>query len=336
MFSYFKRVARGSKSAIVAYKIFDNWRIKRKLAEGQVQTSHGSTHLNMSTAESLSYIDKQFQDYMHYGCLTESQLKGKKLLELGCGDNLGLALRFVAAGVECAICVDKFWSKRDAIQQRKIYLALRNSLNEEQRCRFDEAISLENGIELRPHKLQMLCGTSLQHAASELNAPDRRFDFVISRAVLEEIWDTDSAFREMDDVLAPGGYSLHKIDLSDYGIFSGAGMNPLTFLTIQDPLYRMMATHSGIPNRKLIDYYRSQMQKLGYQARILITGVIGKGELVPHKELLVEGDDYSESTLKMIERVRPHLTKTYRSSSNDSLLVSGIFLVGRKPRLNPT
>jgi len=331
MIGYIKEVARGSKSAIIAYKIYDNWRIKRKLSRGPVETSHGSTHLKMSTAESLSYIRTQFKDYLRYGGLTEADLAGKNLLELGCGDNVGLALRFIAAGVKRVICVDKFHSKRDENQQRQIYLALRDSLDAKQRRRFDKAISLEDGIQLQPQKLQMLYGVSLREAAAALDSRRQRFDFAISRAVLEEVWDIDSALREMDQVLAPGGYALHKIDLSDYGIFSGAGMNPLTFLTIPEAIYRRMASDSGIPNRRLIDYYRSQMRLLGYEARFYITGVIGRGELVPHKESLVPGEDYSEATLKMVEDLRPRLASTYHRCSTESLLVSGIFLVARKP-----
>jgi hypothetical protein len=331
MLGYFRRVARKSKAAIVAFKIYDNWRIKRQLSRGQVETSHGSTHLNLTTAESLSYVNRQFADYMTYAGLTEGDLQDKNLLELGCGDNVGLALRFIAAGIARAICVDKFYSSRDPVQQREIYLALRNSLTPEQQRRFDEAISLKDGIQLQPHRLQLLYGASLEQAASSLDSASKQFDFVVSRAVLEEIWDVDPVFHEMDLVLAPGGYTLHKIDLSDYGIFSGGGMNPLTFLTIPDSVYRLMASDSGIPNRRLIDYYRSKMQELGYEARFFITGVIGKGELIPHKEVLTSGEDYSESTLAMIERIRPRLTKTYREASAESLSVNGIFLVGRKP-----
>jgi SAM-dependent methyltransferase len=332
MLGYFRRAARKSKIAIVAFKICDNWRIKRQLSRGRVETSHGSTHLSLATAESLSYINSQFEDYMSYAGLTEADLQGKTLLELGCGDNVGLALRFIAAGVARAICVDKFYSRRDPVQQREIYLALRNSLTPEQQRRCDEAISLEDGIQLQPHRLQLLYGTSLAQAASSLDSIPKQFDFVVSRAVLEEIWDLDSVFQEMDLVLAPGGYTLHKIDLSDYGMFSGAGMNPLTFLTIPDSVYRLMASDSGIPNRRLIGYYRSKMRALGYEARFFITAVGGKGELIPHKEALVLGEDYTESDLAMIERLRPRLTKTYRELSAESLLVSGIFLVGRKPR----
>lgn len=71
---------------------------------------------------------------------------------------------------------------------------------------------------------------------------------------------------------------LHKIDLSDPGLFRANGMNPLTFLTISDSVYRLMAIDSGKPNRKLMSYYRQVMDRLGYKAELLVTGIIRVGE----------------------------------------------------------
>ncbi|MGI8731735.1 MAG: hypothetical protein ACR2LM_00335 [Pyrinomonadaceae bacterium] len=46
-----------------------------------------------------------------------------KVFELGFGDNVGVALKFIAAGATKVVCLDKFYSKRNLEQQRKIYLA---------------------------------------------------------------------------------------------------------------------------------------------------------------------------------------------------------------------
>ncbi len=334
MRDYLRRVARRSKTLIVAYKIYDNWRIKRALGGGRVETLHGSSHIELSTDESLAYINEQFEDYLRYAGLSQAQLHGKRVLEIGCGDNVGLALKFLAAGAACAVCLDKFYSKRDMTRQQKIYLALRDTLSQDQRRRFDEAISLEEGIDFYPNRLRVVYGTSLEQAAAMLDTTDKHFDIVISRAVLEEIWDLDTTFREMDSVLAPGGYTLHKIDLSDYGIFSDAGMHPLTFLTIPDSVYSLMATHSGIPNRKLISYYRLKMKALGYEARFFTTRVIGREELIPHKESLILGEDYSAETKALIQDLRPRLSQEFRQYSDENLMVSGVFMIARKPWTN--
>src|SRR2546430_3721229 len=141
-----KRLAKKSKSLIIAFKIYQNWRLKRHFASGVIETDHGSTHSKKSLDESLSYIDEQFVDYLTYGQLTAAQLRGKKILELGFGDNVGVALRFLAAGAARVVCVDKFYSRRDVANEREVYAALRARLSDDKQQRFDEAIDLADGI----------------------------------------------------------------------------------------------------------------------------------------------------------------------------------------------
>ena len=124
----------------------------------------------------------------------------------------------------------------------------------------------------------------------------------------------------------------HKIDLSDYGMFSEAGMNPLTFLSIPEWVYRRMAAGSAMPNRKMIGYYRDVMTRLGYETRLFVTSIVGRGDLIPHKERLQKGLDYGETEQQLIARIRPKLALTFASLSDEDLLVSGIFLVADRNR----
>ena len=124
---------------------------------------------------------------------------------------------------------------------------------------------------------------------------------------------------------------LHKIDLSDYGIFSGAGMHPLTFLTIPSFAYRLMASESGIPNRRLARYYRDKMKALGYDAKIFITSIIGKGTLDPARERIDLDVDYSETTLDLVKEIRTKMAADFQKLPDDELIVDGIFLVAHKP-----
>jgi len=43
----------------------------------------------------------------------------------------------------------------------------------------------------------------------------------------QEVWEIDRAFQGLDQLLAPGGCLLQKIDLRDYGLFSANGFHPL-------------------------------------------------------------------------------------------------------------
>jgi hypothetical protein len=110
------------------------------------------------------------------------------------------------------------------------------------------------------------------------SVPAESFDLIVSKAVLEEVYDLDAAFDGIDHVLRPGGYQIHKIDLRDYGTFTRHGHHPLEFLTVPDGIYRYMAESTGLPNRRLVDYYRAKAAALGYTARILTTLSLGATE----------------------------------------------------------
>ncbi len=305
--------------------------MKKRFAAGQIVTEHGSSHSRKSLAQSLAYIEEQFRDYLTYGELTSEQLRGKKILELGFGDNVGVALKFLTAGAARVVCVDKYYSRRDVAREREIYSALRDSATPEERQLFDEAIEPGDDIRFNSSRLHCLNGLDLDAAAAQLQQDQQLFDLIISRAVIEEIYDPARVFAAADKLLVPGGLMLHKIDLSDYGMFSDGGMHPLTFLTIPDSVYRSMATDSGIPNRKLISYYREQMRALGYTTRWLITDTLGHGPLEPHQELSVLDSAYSRAALPVINEIRPKLSRTYRRLPDEELMVRGVFLVARKP-----
>jgi hypothetical protein len=243
-----------------------------------------------------------------------------------------VALKFLSVGAAHVVCLDKFYTKRDDGEQRKIYLALRDTLSYEDRQRFDDAVDLTRGIELNPTRLKCIYGCDLE-AAPELSEAEL-FDLTVSRVAIQDIYNPDNAFTAMDRLLAPGGYALHKIDLSDQGIFRDLGMNPLTFLTISESIYRLIAVDSGKPNRKLTSYYQHKLAELGYNGKLLVTSVIGhsgKGDLYPHREKISLGVDYSKSTLNYVRELRPSLASSFRNLPDEELIVDGIFLVAQKP-----
>ena len=310
-----KKLARRSKSAIIAYKLFDNHRLRKRVASGDIETTHGSTHLNQSVADSIAYIEKQFSDYLKYSGLTYESLQGKRILELGPGDNLGVARKFLAAGAESVVCLDRFYSKRNAEHEREIYRALRERLNEEEQSRFDQA-----------EKLKSVYGVSLEGFADKL--ADEKFDLILSCAVLEEIYDPDPVFAAMDRLLVQGGSLVHVIDLGDYGMFRSQGMHPLTFLTISESIYKRMASDSGLPNRKRLGYYVSKMKQLGYKSKIFVTSVLPNGRLEPAAEY-APGKFNHDSNL--VAQIRSKLANDFKNLDEDQLLIDGVLLVAQKP-----
>jgi len=325
-----KRIAGQSKTLIIAHRIFDNWRRRRAFKAGNTITAYGSTHEFWSLEKSISYINLVYREYLEFAGLGPEALKGKRILEVGPGDNFGVALKFLAAGAAKVVCLDKFYSERNVEQQMRIYHELRKQLSPDEARVFDEAIKLAGDIELNEQRLQYIYGHGIEEA-DEILEPGS-FDFIVSRAVIHNVYDIDRGFEAMDRLLAPGGYMLHKIDLSDENMFSSRGMHPLTFLTIPERVYYLMASDSGKPNRKLIGDYREQVQKRGYETKILITTVLGEGPLVPHKEQIEQAVDYGNKTLSLINEIRHKLAAPFRDRSDAELAATGIFLIAKKPQ----
>ena len=325
-------MARKSKTAIICYRIYDNYRMRRRYSRGQIDASMGSTHSTKTIAESLAYIDQQYDDYKTYSGLVPKKFKDKRLLEMGCGDNVGVALKFLTHGAAQVVCLDKFYTVRDETRERDIYLQMRQRMLAEEQTEFDEIVDLSSGIKVNPKRLSCVYGKDLGEYAAGIHDENDKFDIILSRAVIEEIYDPEPIFEAADRLLRQSGMVTHKIDLSDYGMFSEAGMNPLTFLSIPEWVYSRMASGSGIPNRKLIGYYRELVARLGYEATFFVSSIVGQGDLIPHKEKLQRGLDYGEREQSLIAGIRPKLAPSFAGLSDEELLVSGIFLVADKKR----
>jgi SAM-dependent methyltransferase len=158
------------------------------------------------------------------------------------------------------------------------------------------------------------------------------FDMIVSNAVMEEIYDPTSALKAQGELLRPGGVLVHRIDLSDYGVFSKHGFNPLEFLTVPDWIYQRMVEDAGQPNRRLIDYYRNVGAQMGYDTEVHITQVLGSSTDLesPVRELRA-GIDYTDRDQKLIAEIRPRLLDRYKKLPEADLLVRSIVFVARKP-----
>jgi hypothetical protein len=290
--------------------------------------------MNLSEQDGVNYCWQQFRDYMQYGKLTPERLCGRTVLEYGPGDSIGVGLLFVALGARRFTCIDKFYGLRDDNKERRIYLKLRETLDDEQNRNFDAGVDLSSGIKLNAEKVECVYGTGAEDAHTVF-AP-RQFDYLISRGVVQEIYDGDKLFRGMDQLLAPGGWMMHKIDLRDYGLFSSHGYSPLEFLTIPGWIYALMAKRSDRPARRLINYYRDKIKEYGYRGWIYCASVIDDQyqlvpkEIIPHKVKLQYGVDYTGQHLEMVRKVRSRLDGPFRSLSDEDLIVSGIFFIAQK------
>lgn len=284
----------------------------------------GATHRGFELEESLDYIDAVFEDYLTYGGIDRAEIEGMHVLELGPGDNFGVALRFLAAGAARVVSVDRFIPYRDPEYQLRVYDGLLERLDGTERARISSVTS-DGRISFDGVELEILEETPIEDAPGILGAES--FDLIVSRAVLEHVYDLDGAFASMTELLKPSGRMVHKVDLRDHGLFEAGGHNPLTLLTISDRVYRWMGERpAGLPNRRRLDWYRRAVDEHGYNGRFLITHLAGiEPEVEPHAPL---GDGLPDrSPLGVVEEIRPRLQPQFRGASDEELAITGFMLV---------
>lgn len=321
-----KNIIIKNKFLLVILLIINNYFQGFKLKLKNISTSStGITHTKKKLNESINYIKSVFDDYIKYGNLDFNRIKGKKILEIGPGDNFGVALLFLAYGAKKVVLLDKYYAKRDDIQHIKIYKKLIDGLTVEQKDRVKSAINIANNkIKINKNKIELIYGISIE----KFNYPIK-FDLIISRAVLMLVYHVDEAFKKLDRLTVKRSKQIHKIDFRDLNIFSTYS-HPLTFLTIPSIIWNQMSYFSNLPNRKLINYYKKKMIELNYNYKIYITHIGNKKEFKPHKLEIIKNKDYNESDINVIEIIRPKLSKEFKKLSDKELLISGIFLVAEK------
>ena len=141
-----ERLALRSKTFVVGFNIYNNWRFSRRFRVGNAASDHGAVHAGLDLPASLGDIDISYDVFVKCPGFSAEMFHGRSILEAGTGDNFGLALLFLASGANRVVTIDKFYSKRNPEQQRRIYLAMRERLGPEARARFDRAIDLSSGI----------------------------------------------------------------------------------------------------------------------------------------------------------------------------------------------
>jgi SAM-dependent methyltransferase len=322
---------RRLKSPTVAYEIQKNLRSRWRMGRG---TPRAITALGATLGEPagrVAYSRNVVESILAHARLGLEEVKGLRVLELGPGEDLGVALRFLAAGAAEVACIDRFEFEAEPEWEHEVYRGLLADLDAEQRARLEGMVSPAGELDRGDgSRLETVRGVGIEEGAARLG--ERRFDLIVSVAVLEHVYDLAAAFSAMDALLAPGGLMLHQVDLRDHGMFSGGGRHPLEFLTIPPAVYRAMTSHTGAPNRERIGSYRTLLAELGHDATIAVMNVGGAREdLVPPTERLVVGHDLAPELAASIEGMRARLAPQFADLPVWELAATGITIRSQKP-----
>lgn len=293
---------------------------KLKLLRGDIETDSGMAHTGLTVAESLGYIDHVFSEYKAEAGVDSFY---GRAAEVGPGDNCGIGLALIGDGCDSVDLVDRFYSKRDDAHHQEIYREL-IARSERLRTLMGKAIKEEDFPGIQRHY-----GKSA--SSEEFFVRNRGYDFIVSRAVLEHVYDPVLSLKRMAAALNPGGLMLHVVDLRDHGMFSDVGFPSTKFLEIPQWIYHEMTQAVGRPNRVPISAYRRAVADCGLNTTFKVTHLVGQ-EKLPRPTLYEEIDESTRrKAIEQIARVRPRLAKDLRNETDEDLSISGFFLIARKP-----
>jgi SAM-dependent methyltransferase len=154
--------------------------------------------------ESVRYLNEVYSDYFTYSGIPVAFIKGKRILEIGPGENLGIGMRFLADGAAFVASVDRFCSLRSSGEQIAVYQQVFDSFDDTQRSAFgDTVVFTSDGYKLNESRYRYIANTAIEEVSKKHSL--EKFDMIVSRAVLEHVADVDGAFTSMHSLLRPEG-----------------------------------------------------------------------------------------------------------------------------------
>lgn len=190
------------------------------------------------------------------------RLRGRTVLEIGPGDAVPLAPLFLGAGALRYIALDRFLGEVTGTRALELYQA---TLRIAPSRVLDglRAIGVEPDA---PALLRLLLRTpervTLLNTGIEERVPRsaQGVDYIVSFNVCEHLADMQKSLGNMAALLARDGRMIHRIDYGPHDVWEGYE-NPLAFLTVPGPLWKLIAGNRGCPNRvrhaQLLDMARA-------------------------------------------------------------------------------
>ncbi|MEZ4409752.1 MAG: class I SAM-dependent methyltransferase [Polyangiales bacterium] len=260
--------------------------------------------------EAARYFTAVVDDYARVAeaaGLGEHLFRGRTVMELGPGDTRAVALLARLRGAESVDGCDRFDIQvRDHDRLRPMYERLL-------------ALSGE-GVSWADAR-RMIDAVRVFPSLDEARDARRRYDLVISRAVLEHVRDVEGLHRQLREVTTPDAVIVHKVDLRSHGFELD---HPLDFLLFSERRWSALTSHIGEPNRLRAPSYVELARRRGFT--------------------VLKAWASKSITAAEAEALRPSLAEPFRSMPASTLAVLGVWLVmvreghplaARAPEIDP-
>lgn len=190
----------------------------------------------------------------------ETSLKGKSILELGPGADLGIGLLLLAYGAE----------KYSSLDVNNLVATVPAEFYEQLFSRIEKAPFLHADIE----ELRVQLEFTVSGRNRRLNyVHDPEFDLmqfakddvdiIFSQAAFEHFDDVQETFLQLTKIVRPGAVLVAEIDLSTHTRWI-RDFDPLNIYRYSDLYYRLMS-FPGSPNRVRPHQYRRYLEELGWK-----------------------------------------------------------------------
>lgn len=304
-------------ASLLSYNLL--WRLRLRL--GLIATEIGSTHATLSTEQSVHYVESVFNGYKELGKVP--QFHGR-VAEVGPGDSAGVAVLVRHDGAEMVDLVDRY-RKKTADDGRAVLEALDQKYD---LSHLRQAPSLTND------SIAGVAWKAGQAAEAYFRScPPDTYDFILSWAVMEHLYDPLSALRDMVRCLRSGGIMLHTIDFQDHNLFRTTN-DELAWLRYPDRLWRRMTSHTGHPNRVLLHRYSRALHDLSHDQlkdySILVTQLVEVGKVRPWRPIADLPPSDAASAESYVEARRQRFADEFQQVPAGELAVLGISLRAEK------
>ena len=189
----------------------------------------------------------------------QPNLRGKKVLELGSGQDLGVGLILLAAGVRKYYAVDAHNLLARNPEQFYNYLLGRLDEKGSDESALDELrLQLTQAMAGRPDRLNYICRKNFDLSV----LAGEEVDFVFSQAAFEHFDEADRTIEQLNSVVSPGAVFLAVVDLQTHTRWF-RDQDPLNIYRYSDFYYRL-CRYAGQPNRLRPIEYREILAANGW------------------------------------------------------------------------
>lgn len=276
-----------------------------------------------------------YRQYSKLAAKCGISMKGKTILEIGSGPTPCNAISFLMDGCQKVFMndighINKTFDPGYALVTNFLFKIVSEPL------RTINEIIVNSGDNHASMIHPDLCFAISGQPAENLTLENESIDLIFSCSVMEHVKDPTGVLRKCYDLLRPGGYCIHSIDLKDH---SNPNV-PLKFLCILSTDYDQYGTE----NRWRASDFIEEFNCLGYEIKkILLTDTIvplGPDGNMDVMEYLVSSSLESFYRFETMDAIIPWVTAEersrfcmpFREKALEDLSVLGLIIVAGKPK----